>query len=299
MNTDNASIGQAIGTKQIEDIPLNGRTPLILATLAIGVTPTASPTLVHPFDLGGPAAFSVAGTPSQSSELLLGGVPDETWDGRAAYNPPQDAVQEVRVKAFDSDASFGHNGGGAMNQIMKTGTNGLHGSLWKFNQPSDMVANDFFRNRSGEGLQILHFNRNGAAVGAPMVVPKVFNGRNKLFWFFTFEGLKDSQPSPTFVTLPTDAEKQGNFSALLPLGPQYQLYDPTSAVLNGSTVTRTPFPNNIIPQSELNPIALAYMKLYPEPNVTVGSAPPARIISRAQPLPRTITVTNWDGSITI
>ena len=63
-----------------------------------------------------------------------------------------DAVQEVRVKAFDSDASFGHTGGGTMNQIMKTGTNGLHGSLWEFNQPSDMVANDFFRNRSGEEL---------------------------------------------------------------------------------------------------------------------------------------------------
>jgi len=154
LNSDNASIGQSITTKQIEEIPLNGRTPLMLAELAIGVTPTASPTLVHPFDLGGPAAFSVAGTPSQSSELLLDGVPDETWDGRAAYNPPVDAVQEVRVKAFDSDASFGHTGGGTMNQIMKTGTNGLHGSLWEFNQPSNMVANDFFRNRSGEGIQI-------------------------------------------------------------------------------------------------------------------------------------------------
>jgi hypothetical protein len=270
LNSDNASIGQSITTKQIEDIPLNGRTPLMLAELAIGVTPTASPTLVHPFDLGGPAAFSVAGTPSQSSELLLDGVPDETWDGRAAYNPPVDAVQEVRVKAFDSDASFGHTGGGTMNQIMKTGTNGLHGSLWEFNQPSNMVANDFFRNRSGEGVQITHFNQYGLAVGGPMIIPKVFDGRNKLFWFFSFEGLKDSQPNPTFVTVPTDPERQGNFSALLPLGTQYQLYDPGSAVLNGTTVTRTPYPNNIIPTNQLNPIALNYMKFYPEPNVTVG-----------------------------
>jgi hypothetical protein len=269
LNSDNASIGQAITTKQIEDIPLNGRTPLMLAELAIGVTPTAAPTLVHPFDLGGPAAFSVAGTPSQSSELLLDGVPDETWDGRAAYNPPVDAVQEVRVKAFDSDASFGHTGGGTMNQIMKTGTNGLHGSLWEFNQPSDMVANDFFRNRSGEGLQITHFNQYGLTVGGPMVLPK-FNGRNKLFWFFAWEGLKDSQPAPTFVTVPTDLERQGNFSALLASGTQYQLYDPSSAVLNGTTVTRTAFPGNVIPMSQLSPIALNYMKFYPEPNVTVG-----------------------------
>jgi Carboxypeptidase regulatory-like domain len=270
LNTDNASVGQAITTKQIEEIPLNGRTPLMLAELAIGVTPTASPTLVHPFDLGGPAAFSVAGTPSQGSELLMDGVPDETWDGRVAYNPPVDAVQEVRVKAFDSDASFGHTGGGTMNQVLKTGTNGLHGSLWEFNQPSDMVANDFFRNRSGQDLQITHFNQYGLTVGGPMVLPKIYNGRNKLFWFFAFEGLKDGQPNPTFLTVPTDAERQGNFSALLPLGSQYQLYNPNSAVLNGTTVTRSPFPGNIIPQNMLSPIALNYMKLYPEPNVTVG-----------------------------
>ncbi len=270
LNTDNASVGQAITTKQIEEIPLNGRTPLMLAELAIGVTPTASPTLVHPFDLGGPAAFSVAGTPSQGSELLMDGVPDETWDGRVAYNPPVDAVQEVRVKAFDSDASFGHTGGGTMNQVLKTGTNGLHGSLWEFNQPSDMVANDFFRNRSGQDLQITHFNQYGLTVGGPMVLPKIYNGRNKLFWFFAFEGLKDGQPNPTFLTVPTDAERQGNFSALLPLGTQYQLYNPNSAVLNGTTVTRSPFPGNIIPQNMLSPIALSYMKFYPEPNVTVG-----------------------------
>lgn len=271
LNTDNASVGQAITTKQIEEIPLNGRTPLMLAELAIGVTPTASPTLVHPFDLGGPAAFSVAGTPSQGSELLVDGVPDETWDGRVAYNPPVDAVQEVRVKAFDSDASFGHTGGGTMNQVLKTGTNGLHGSLWEFNQPSNMVANDFFRNRSGQGLQITHFNQYGLTAGGPMVAPKIYNGRNKLFWFFAFEGLKDGQPNPTFVTVPTDAERQGNFSALLPLGSQYQLYNPNSAVLNGTTVTRSPFPGNIIPQNLLSPIALNYMKFYPEPNVTVGA----------------------------
>jgi hypothetical protein len=269
LNTDNASVGEAITTKEVEDIPLNGGTPLMLAQLAIGVVATGTPTLVHPFDLGGPAAFSVAGTPSQTSELLVDGVPDATWDGRAAYNPPRDAVQEVQVKAFDSDASFGHTGGGTMNQILKSGTNGLHGSAWEYDQPSDMIANDFFRNRSGEPLQITHFNQWGVTAGGPVVLPKL-NGRNKLFWFFAYEGLKDAQPNPTFLTVPTDAEKQGNFSALLASGSQYQIYDPASGVLSGTTVTRSPFPNNIIPTSELNPIALAYMKFYPEPNVTVG-----------------------------
>jgi hypothetical protein len=269
LNTENSSIGQAITTAQVEDIPLNGRTPLMLAQLAIGVTPTAAPTLVHPFDLGAPAAFSVAGTPSQSSELLLDGVPDETWDGRAAYNPPVDAVQEVRVNAFDADASFGHTGGGTMNQVMKTGTNGLHGSMWEFVQPDTLIANDFFQNRIGNKRAVTHFNQWGLVAGGPVVLPH-FNGRNKLFWFFTYEGVKDAQPNPTLLTVPTDLEKQGNFSGLLAAGSQYQLYDPASAVLSGTTVNRTPFPGNIIPQTELNSIALNYMKLYPEPNVTLG-----------------------------
>ena len=105
LNTENASTGQAITTKQVEDIPLNGGTPAMLQQLAIGVIATGTPTLVHPFDLGGPSAFSIAGTPSQVSEILVDGVPDATWDGRAAYNPPRDAVQEVRIKAFDTDSS--------------------------------------------------------------------------------------------------------------------------------------------------------------------------------------------------
>jgi len=269
LNTDNATTGQTITTKEVEDIPLNGGTPLMVAQFAIGVVSTGTPTLVHPFDLGAPAAFSISGTPAQTSELLMNGVPNATWDGRAAYNPPRDAVQEVRVNAFDPDASLGHTGGGTMNQIMKTGTNGLHGSAWEYSQPSDMVANDFFRNRNGQGLQITHFNQFGVTAGGPMVLPK-FNGRNKLFWFFAYEGVKDSQPSPATLTVPTDAEKQGNFSALLAAGSQYQIYDPGSAVLNGTTITRSPIPGNVISQSQLSPIALAYLKFYPEPNVTTG-----------------------------
>src|SRR5579883_1134682 len=230
LNTDNASTGQAITTKQVEDIPLNGGTPLMVQQFAIGVIATGTPTLVHPFDLGGPSAFSIAGTPSQTSELLVDGVPDATWDGRAAYNPPRDAVMEVRVKAFDADSSFGHTGGGTVNQVLKSGTNGLHGSAWEYNQPSNMVANDFFRNRAGQGLQITHFNQWGVTAGGPVLLPH-FNGRNRVFWFFAYEGLKDSQPAPALLTVPTDAERQGNFSSLLAAGSQYQLYDPYSAVL--------------------------------------------------------------------
>jgi hypothetical protein len=269
LNTDNASTGQAITTKEVEDIPLNGGNPGMLAQFAMGVVSTGTPTLVHPFDAGGPSAISIGGTPSQTSELLVNGAPNATWDGRVAYSPPRDAVQEVRVKVFDSDSSFGHTGGGTVNQVMKTGTNTLHGTLWEYNQPSHLTANDFFRNRSGAGNPVTHYNQYGVTAGGPVVLPH-FDGRNKLFWFFAFEGLPDSQPNTTLLTVPTDAEKRGDFSSLLAAGSQYQLYDPNTAVQNGTTITRSPYPNNIIPQSQLNPVALNYMKFYPEPNTTVG-----------------------------
>ena len=88
LNTDNASTGQAITTKEVGILPLNGRTPLMFAQFAMGVVATSTPTLVHPFDLGGPAAFSVAGTPSQTSELLVDGVPDETWEAAPLTTRP-------------------------------------------------------------------------------------------------------------------------------------------------------------------------------------------------------------------
>ena len=267
VNSENASVGQAVTTKEVEDIPLNGRAPIMLAQLAIGVIPSpynSTLTLVHPFDTNN--AFAIGGTVNQTSETLLDGSPNATWDGRTEYSPPQDAVQEVRVKAFDTDASFGHTGGGTINQVMKTGTNSLHGSLYEFNQPSNLTANNFFNNKAGLPNPVTHFNQYGVTAGGPLWIPHVFNGKDKLFWFFAWEGLKDSQPNPTFVTVPTDLEKQGNFSQILSADGT-QLYNPYTATLSGTTITRQPYAGNIIPQSQLNPIAMAYLQYYPEPNV--------------------------------
>ena len=267
INSENASTGQSITTKEVEELPLNGRTPMMLAQLAEGVIATSQPSLVHPFDLGGAASWSIAGSASQSSELLMNGAPNATWDGRMAYSPPQDAVQEVQIKAFDSDAAFGHTGGGTINQVMKTGTNGLHGSLYEFTQPSNLTANNYFNNKAGLGNPLTHYNQYGLSAGGPLLIPKVFNGRNRLFWFFAWENLTDAQPVTNFASVPTDLEKQGNFSQILAIDGT-QLYNPYSAVQTGSTITRTPYPGNQIPQSQFNPISVNYLKFYAEPNVT-------------------------------
>ena len=112
------------------------------------------------------------------------------------------------MKAFDTDAAFGHTGGGTLNQVLKSGTNSLHGSLWEFNQPNNLTANNFFNNKAGLGNPVTHYNQYGVTAGGPVWIPKVYNGRNKLFWFFAWEGLKDSQPNTTFLTVPTAKERR-------------------------------------------------------------------------------------------
>jgi len=293
IDTANASTGQTITTKQIEDFPLNGRNPMMAVQLAIGVIATANPTLVHPFDNGAASAWSIGGTPSQTAEIMMDGAPNATWDNRMAYAPPQEAVQEVKVKAFDTDASYGHTGSGTINKVMKTGTNQFHGSGYEFMQPSALAANNFFNNRAGVPVPATKLNQYGLTAGGPVILPKLYNGRNKLFWFFAWEVLKDSQPNTKFLTVPTDAERQGDFSALLSLGSNYQIFNPYSGT-GTSTITRKPFmcdaagnaltpiltpgatfgtqpngtPCNKIPQQLLNPVALAYLKFYPAANVT-------------------------------
>jgi hypothetical protein len=272
LNTDNSSVGQAITTKEVAELPINGRTPMMAASLALGVVGYAQPTLVHPFDSGAAAGWSVGGAYQQTSELLVNGSPNATWDGRLAYSPPQDAVQEVRVKASDTDAAFGHTAGGTLNQITKSGTNSLHGSAWEFNQPNTLTANDFFLNQKGQPRPVTHLNQYGVTAGGPMLLPKVFNGRNKLFWFFAWEGMKDAQPNPVNLTVPSDAQRAGNFAQMLvptKANPQgTKLYDPYSAVVSGSNITRQPFTNNQIPQVApyVNPVAQAYLKLIPAAN---------------------------------
>jgi hypothetical protein len=144
LDTASASTGQVINTKQVENMPINGRTPFLLAQLAIGVVATANPAQVRPFDNKAAAQFAIGGAPSQSNELLLNGVPDMTAARKAAFSPPIDTVVEVKVEAFQADASFGDTAGGTVNVTTKAGTNNLHGTLYEFNQTSALVARSFF-----------------------------------------------------------------------------------------------------------------------------------------------------------
>ncbi len=291
IDTANASVGQVITTKQVEDFPVNGRTPITLVELAVGVVPTSQPSQIHPFDNSGASSWSIGGTPAQASEVLLDGSPDTTWQGDVAYSPPQGVVKELSISVSDTDASYGHTIGGVMNQITMSGTNKIHGSVYEFHV-LPLAANSYFNKRNGLTLPPQKFDQYGVTIGGPVFLPKVFNGQDKLFWYFGYESLPDSTPSTTTQTIPTDAERAGDFSALLPLGcpsgyqnpgdpsicvggkaNPYQLYNPFTATLSGTNVVRKPIPNNILTSAgPLSPIALAYLKFYPEPNATTPNA---------------------------
>ena len=266
LSTATASVGQVIGSQQIENLPMNGRTPLTLAQLSFGVVPSSDPRFTRPFDNGGPAGFSMGGGQGQSNELLVDGTPDMTKNRRVAYNPPVDAVSEIKVEAFQVDAAYGNTGGGTVNVVMKGGTNDFHGSAYEFNQVSKLKATPIFTQRAGQTKPVTRFNQYGVTAGGPVWIPKAFDGRNKLFWFFAFEGIKQSEPEPTFSTVPTQDMRNGDLSALLRVGSTYQLYDPLTGALQNGRVVRQRFANNVIPSNRISPIAKAILAEVPLPN---------------------------------
>ncbi|QMV19319.1 hypothetical protein GOB94_11975 [Granulicella sp. 5B5] len=299
----NASVGQVITTESVANLPLNGRTPTTLTELSEGVITTAAPQIVHPFDNGAGNSWSMGGTPNQVSEVLLDGSPDLTMLGALAYAPTEDSVQEVSVRPFDTDASFGHTIGGVINQITKSGTNAFHGSLYEFSQISDLDGDLYFNDRATPRVRtpVTHFNQYGLTVGGPVLIPKLYNGKDKLFFFFAYEGLKDSTPAATALTVPTAAERSGDFSQTLAAGcpagfannpataaaicnpsgsntapfvDPNQLYNPYTAVGTTSKFTRSPVLNNQLTTvaSTFNPIALAYLNFFPTPNNAAGAA---------------------------
>jgi hypothetical protein len=312
----NASVGQVISTESVADLPLNGRTPTTLTELSVGVITTAAPQIVHPFDNNAGNSWSIGGTPNQVSEVLLDGSPDLTLLGALAYAPTQDSVAEVSIRPFDTDASFGHTIGGVVNQITKSGTNKFHGTLYEFYQTAGLDANLYFNKRATPvaSRPNAHYHQYGGTVGGPIEIPKVFSGKDKAFFFFAYEGLKDSTPATTALTVPTAAERNGDFSSLLSVGcagytvnaaglavcpngstDAYQIYNPFTATLVNGKVVRQPIANNQLNTvGSLNAVSAAYLALYPQANTTGTATGQNNYIS---PAPSADTYNNEFGRV--
>jgi len=275
LETVKASAGQVITTHELENLPLDGHTALDVEFYGFGVVNQSNRDSNGPSSQGGLATLSMGGAPSGANEYLLDGVPNIGTQGtsgrRPAFLPPPDGVAEVKTEAFNMDAAAGGVAGGTIDMVTKGGSNGLHGALSDYYNNSSLQATDFFVNSNpGATKSVTSSQQWALAVGGPVWIPKVFNGKNKLFWFFAYEGITSKGPSVATGTVPTAAERAGDFSRLFALNnssKNYTLYDPNTGVLTGSTINRTPFPSNIIPSNRLNSIAATFLNTYvPLPN---------------------------------
>ncbi|HEV2134546.1 MAG TPA: carboxypeptidase regulatory-like domain-containing protein [Terracidiphilus sp.] len=280
IDTSDASTGESLTATQVEDLPSNGRAPLGFAHLEYGAVAKGkhSMTQMRPFDNSAADDFSLGGGNSSSNELLLDGVPNMQNSGRTAgFSPELDSVQSVHVDNFSANAALGDTSGGVVNITTKAGTNQFHGSASEYyNGSRPFQARPYFTSPTAK-ITSTHYNQYGGTIGGPVLIPHLVHGRNKLFFFYAYEGYRGDSPATTITSVPTQAERSGDFSAL-----PDQLYDPfggcteTTTTIGTKTYTycqRNAIPGNILsnandPQLTVNPISAAYLKLIPLPNLT-------------------------------
>jgi len=275
VNASNASLGQVIENRRIVELPLNGREPFALAALSPGVLPPPAAGFVH---LGG-SVPSINGASNFTSEVTVDGMPNTTPrnSGRnnfLIYTPSVDAVAEFKVETNSLSAEFGRFNGGVISVVMKSGTNDWHGSVYHFHRNSAFDANSFFNNRAGLPLGALRRNQFGFTLGGPVRIPKLYNGRDRTFFFIDYEGFREAQLANSTFTVPTALERAGDFSQTrTSSGALITIYDPmTNRQVNGNWV-RSPFPGNIIPADRISPVSRRLVDYYPLPtnNRLVGN----------------------------
>ena len=215
---------------------------------------------------GGFSSFTLSGGLKQSNESLLDGVPNTGTDGTIQYVPSVDATQEFKIQTNSYEAEYGRFTGGVFNTIIKSGTNSVHGTAFEF------VRNSYWNARDPFATSIPQFGYNlfGAAIGGPVVLPKLYQGRNRTFWFFNYEGSREGVPRANVNTVPTALQRAGDFSqtrvvsgsTVLPAN----IYDSLTTRLVNGTYVRDQFPGNVIPDSRIDPVARKLLALYPLPN---------------------------------
>ena len=268
VNTSNATIGDVIGNKAITNLPLDGRNTLALMFLSPNVTSEAGPTNSGFADRGTVlSAVSINGAVSGIDSLLLDGVDNnQSYLGDLNVNPAVDAVQEFKVQSGAMSAEFGFTLGGVVNMVTKSGTNQFHGSLYEFVRNNDFDA----RNAFATTVAPYHYNQYGGSIGGPIWVPRLYDGHSRSFFFYNIEQYHYNYVVNAINTMPTLAERTGDFSNLRGTnGALIPIYNPASTRPNpsGSGYIRDPFPNNIIPPSLIDPVALNVMNLLiPTPN---------------------------------
>src|SRR3984885_9593071 len=282
LDTESSTVGTVVEQRKAVELPLNGRNVFNLIELAASVVPqgssTGTPVGVNPFGWGN---YQVDGSFGNESAEYLDGQPlNIGYINLPVLIPTQDSIQEFKVQTSNLGADWGKFSGGVINLSTKSGSNGLHGAAYEYLRNKVLDANDFFLKASqivqGVSNEPPPFTQNqfGANAGGPLTIPKLYDGRDKTFWFFSWEGFRLRQGQTFTTTVPTPAERAGNFSAITT-----PVMDPcggtvaTAVACPGYAGPATQFAGNVLPTSRLNPTSLALLQYFPMPN-TAGTAGP-------------------------
>jgi hypothetical protein len=287
LEVSSSNRGQVIDTATITGLPLNGHNPFTLLGLASGVQNTGSLTFFRPFDNGSINDFSINGGRSSSNEFQIDGMSVTVMGGRSnsrtdlGYVPPAEATQEFKIQTNTYDAQYGRTGGGIVSLSVKPGTNQLHGAVYEYLRRTDLEANQFSNNASGQPRAPHYVDQWGFEVDGPVKLPKLYKGRDRTFFMFAFEHYRESQPQPAIGSVPTREQRNGDFSQTFTAAKRlYTIFDPLTVAPNPAfdpskavTLTnpqyiRAPFAGNIVPGNRMNPIALRVMQDIPLPNQT-------------------------------
>ncbi len=302
-----ADAGEVVENTRVTELPLNGRDPGMLSILTAGVTWNQSSTQYQrPFD-DTQANTAINGGGSGNVELMLDGASNEaasannTGNAHIAYVPPVDSVQEFKIITNAYDAQYGRNSGGVEDVILKSGTNTLHGDVYEYARRTFLDANtwqnDYKVATAEPGTDVTPFqtqqhklDQYGIELDGPVVLPRIYDGRNKSFFTTQYENWNEIEPNTLTDSVPDPAWLMGDFHSLVYWnGSSYapiSLLDPMNISKNANgTYVRVPFgpsdsisPSsapNIIPQSRINPVAAKVLSFYPKPNTRTapGSDP--------------------------
>ncbi len=260
LRTEDAQSGLVIDNRRVQELPQYNRDPLAFTLLA----PNVSGTSERAGDL------RINGGRATQIEYFVDGVPVTSgYDHTVPPSlPGREAIGEFKVLTNGLSAEYGRLSGGAVVLVTRSGTNEFHGSAYEFFRNDKLNANDWNSNRFGRRKGVFHDNVFGGTLGGPIRIPKIYNGRDKTFFFLNYEGTRRATGSNAVLTaVPSALERQGDFSqSLFDQGVPVQIFDPLTSKAEGTRVRRDPFPGNLIPQSRFNPLSKIYLGYYPDPN---------------------------------
>src|SRR3982075_4172259 len=288
LDTESSTVGTVVEQRKANDLPLNGRNVFNLFVIAPSVIPkggsTGPPVGVNPFGWGN---YQVNGSfGNQSAEYLDGQPLNIGYINLPVLIPTQDSIQEFKVQTSNLGAEWGRFAGGVTNLSTKSGTNFLHGEAYEYLRNRIFNANDFFLNAAGKPRQPWVQNQFGAEAGGPLYFPH-YNGRNRTFWFVSWEGFRLRTGQPFTATVPTAAERSGDFSSVnIPLVDAGAGDGNAQGAGPGSNTSPIPFSANIIPSNRINPTSKALLDLWPLSNST-GVVTPSGTINNFNTVART------------